>query len=123
MSHKDTAGFILTLLHSATVTHIQHFQAKGEGSYSRHKALRSYYDKVIDLIDTFTESYQGKYELIEEYPEEYDFTKDSLDYLEYMQDYVATKRKKLPQDSELQNIVDEIAHLINSTVYKLKYLK
>jgi hypothetical protein len=40
-----------------------------------------------------------------------------------MQDYVATKRKKLPQDSELQNIVDEIADLINSTVYKLKYLK
>ena len=123
MSHKDTAGFILTLLHSATVTHIQHFQAKGEGSFARHMALGTYYDEVVELIDNFTEAYQGKYELIEEYPEEYDFTKDPLDYLEYMQDYVATKRKKLPQDSELQNIVDEIADLINSTVYKLKYLK
>lgn len=123
MSHKETAGFILTLLHSATVAHIQHFQSKGEGSYSRHKALRGYYNNSVDLIDNFTESYQGKYGLIEEYPEEYDFTKDPLEYLEYMQDYVATKRKKLPQDSELQNIIDEIADLINSTVYKLKYLK
>lgn len=120
MSHKETAGFILTLLHSGTVAHIQHFQSE---SYSRHKALRAYYNNIIDLIDDFTESYQGKYDLIKEYPEEYDFTKDPLDYLEYMQDYVATKRKKLPQDSELQNIVDEIADLINSTVYKLKYLK
>jgi hypothetical protein len=28
----------------------------------------------------------------------------------------------LPQDSELQNLVDEIADLINSTIFKLRFL-
>jgi hypothetical protein len=123
MSHKETASFVLTMLHSATTAHLQHFQVQGEGSYARHKALRSYYNNIVELVDNFTESYQGKYGLIESYGEAYDFEKDPLESFEYMQDYVATKRKKLPQDSELQNIVDEIADLINSTVYKLKYLK
>jgi hypothetical protein len=29
----------------------------------------------------------------------------------------------LPQDSELQNLVDEIASEIDSTLYKLRFLK
>jgi hypothetical protein len=29
----------------------------------------------------------------------------------------------LPANSEIQNIVDEIADLINSTLYKLRFLK
>jgi hypothetical protein len=28
----------------------------------------------------------------------------------------------LPQDSEIQNIIDEITELIDSTLYKLKFL-
>jgi len=28
-----------------------------------------------------------------------------------------------PQDTELQNITDEIAQLIDSTIYKLRFLK
>jgi hypothetical protein len=40
-----------------------------------------------------------------------------------LQGFVEDARKDLPEDSELQNIVDEIADLINSTVYKLVNLK
>jgi hypothetical protein len=32
------------------------------------------------------------------------------------------KANGFPQDSELQNEVDNIANLINSTLYKLKFL-
>jgi hypothetical protein len=32
-------------------------------------------------------------------------------------------REKLPQDSELQNLIDEIKDLIDSTIYKLRFLK
>jgi hypothetical protein len=39
-----------------------------------------------------------------------------------MKDFVEESRAELPQDTELQNLVDEIADLINSTLYKLKYL-
>lgn len=86
-------------------------------------ALGEYYEEIIELVDSFTEAYQGKYGQIEEYPEEYDFIREPLKYLESLQDFVAQSREHLPQDSELQNIVDEIADLINSTVYKLKFLK
>jgi hypothetical protein len=39
-----------------------------------------------------------------------------------MKQFVLEARKELPQDTELQNIVDEIADLINTTLYKLRYL-
>ncbi len=31
--------------------------------------------------------------------------------------------QRVPQDGDLNNIVDEISALVNSTIYKLKYLK
>lgn len=86
-------------------------------------ALGSYYEEIIDLVDQFVEAYQGKYGQIESYPEEYDFIKEPLQYLETIQMFVQQSREHLPQDSELQNIVDEIADLINTSIYKLKFLK
>jgi hypothetical protein len=49
--------------------------------------------------------------------------KDPVKYLESLQNFVADARQDLPQDSELQNLIDEIADLINTTTYKLKFLK
>jgi hypothetical protein len=43
--------------------------------------------------------------------------------MESLQNFVKEARQDLPQDSELQNIIDEIADLINTTTYKLKFLK
>jgi hypothetical protein len=43
--------------------------------------------------------------------------------MESLQNFVKEARQDLPQDSELQNIIDEIADLINTTAYKLKFLK
>jgi len=40
-----------------------------------------------------------------------------------MKNFVAEARKELPQDTALQNLIDEIADLINSTIYKLKFLE
>jgi hypothetical protein len=40
-----------------------------------------------------------------------------------LSDFVQEIRKELPQDSQLQNIVDEILALIDSTSYKLRFLK
>jgi hypothetical protein len=42
-----------------------------------------------------------------------------MQYMTAMKDFVGEARELLPQDSELQNIVDEIADLINTTLYKL----
>jgi hypothetical protein len=119
MQHQKCGLFVLTMLHSATNAHLMHFKTR---SYSQHKALRQYYDGIVDLVDALVESYQGKYGIVEQYPDVYHSPKDPLKYFESLQRFVADARKDLPQDSELQNQIDEIADLINSTTYKLKFL-
>jgi hypothetical protein len=114
--------FVQCLLHSVTNAHILHFQSL---SYSQHKALRVYYDEVSDLVDGFVEAFQGKYGLLTNYKSDYQLPDSNpVVYLTYLKDEVATLRRmpKFPQDSELQNEVDTIANLINSTLYKLRFL-
>jgi len=117
---ENCALFVATLLHSATNTHFFHFTTD---SYSRHKALQKYYNGIVDLIDAFTESYAGKYGKFTTFPSVYHQPKDPVRYMESLQSFVADARQDIPQDSELQNVVDEIAALINTTTYKLKFLK
>jgi DNA-binding ferritin-like protein len=117
---ENCALFVATLLHSATNTHFFHFTTD---SYSRHKALQKYYKGIVDLVDAFAESYAGKYGKFTTFPSVYHQPKDSIKYLESLQNFVADARQDLPQDSELQNVIDEIADLINTTTYKLKFLK
>ena len=116
---KECALFTLTLLHSATNAHLMHFKTR---SFSEHMALGTYYDEIVDLVDGLVESYQGLYGIVEDYPNVYHSPKDPLKYFESLQRFVTDARQDLPQDSELQNIIDEIADLINSTTYKLKFL-
>jgi DNA-binding ferritin-like protein len=117
---ENCALFLATMLHSATNTHFFHWSTD---SYSKHKALAKYYDSIIDLTDTFAESYMGKYGKFTSFPSVYHQPKDPIRYMESLQSFVKEARQDLPQDSELQNIIDEIADLINSTTYKLKFLK
>jgi hypothetical protein len=114
--------FVQCLLHSVTNAHILHFQSL---SYSQHMALGAYYDEVSDLVDGFVEAFQGKYGLLTNYKADYQLPDSNpVVYLTYLKDEVATLRRmpKFPQDSELQNEVDTIANLINSTLYKLRFL-
>jgi hypothetical protein len=85
--------------------------------------LAKYYDSIVGLVDTLAESYMGKYGNLTTFPSVYHQPKDPIKYMESLQNFVADARQDLPQDSELQNIIDEIADLINSTTYKLKFLK
>ena len=47
----------------------------------------------------------------------------TVSYFMGLQKFVDETRGQLPQDGELNNTVDEIAGLISSTIYKLKFLK
>lgn len=114
--------FVQCLLHSVTNAHILHFQSK---SYSQHMALGAFYDEVGDLVDGFVEAFQGKYGLLTNYKADYELPAiDPVAYLTYLKDEVEGLRRMegFPQDSELQNEVDTIANLINSTLYKLRFL-
>lgn len=113
---KDVADFISTLFHSSTVTHFMHLSTD---SYAVHKALGKYYLAIVELTDSFAEAYSGAYQKIKTFPENFHNAKDPVRYLESICDYVKNNRKAMPDDSQLQNIIDEIASLIDSTLYRL----
>lgn len=115
--------FVSTLLHSATLTHLMHFKSK---SYSEHVALSAYYDEIPELVDGLVESIQGAYQtIIDPYPAMFGNgnNDDPLAYMISLRNYVRDYRQQMPQDSEIQNEIDNVANLLNTTVYKLKFLK
>ena len=118
--NENVALFAATLLHSSTNTHFFHWVTN---SYSQHKALGNYYDEIVELTDDLLEAYMGCYEQIKSFPSTYHQPKEPTKYLESLKSFVDDARKDLPQETQLQNIIDEIAQLIDSTLYKLKNLK
>lgn len=125
MEKSVVAEFIGTLLHSATITHFMHLQAQGEGSFAKHMALATYYDEIVDLVDGLAEVIQGCYEeIIAPYPNMFaNVTGDSLEYMRMLKEYVSQTRQNMPELSNIQNEIDSIANLIDSTIYKLRFLK
>lgn len=114
--------FVMCLLHSVTNAHILHLSTN---SYAAHQALGNFYEEIGDLVDSFVEAFQGKYGLLTDYKSDYAIPSNPIDYMNYLKAEVEKLRRepKFPQDSELQNEVDNIANLINSTLYKLRFLK
>jgi hypothetical protein len=112
--------FVMTMLHSQTNAHILHLQSR---SYAEHKALQSYYEHIDGLIDDYVEAYQGLYGIVEGYlGRENKPPSQALEYMLKMSVYLSEGRPHLPPNSELNNILDEMAALIDKTIYKLRYL-
>lgn len=116
--------YIGTLLQSRTQTHIYHLQTK---SFAKHKALQEYYEAIVGMIDAIAEGYQGGYGIIEDISMKASIKNlsddnDTITYMENLKKFCELKREKLPQDKFLQNLYDDVDTLINSTIYKLKYL-
>ena len=116
------AKFLSTLFNSRDQAHIFHLQTS---SYAAHKALNEYYDAIVGLVDDYAETFQGRYGIIRGYtPQKQYFEGDEVvKYFTGLSTYIDSIRTSLPKDSELNNIVDEISALVNSTIYKLKFLK
>jgi hypothetical protein len=113
--------FIGTLMQSRNQAHIYHLQTN---SYAVHKALNVYYEGIIPLIDGLVESYQGKYGILRGYSMDNTIKEDdnALLYFEGLSKFVEMIRTKVPQDSYIQNEIDNVVNLIESTKYKLKFL-
>jgi len=113
--------FISTLFASRTQAHIFHLQTN---SFAAHKALNEYYDEIVGLADGLVESFQGRYGIIKGYSSPSTFKEDDqvINYFEALCKYVESARQSLPQDSYIQNEIDNVVALIESTKYKLKFL-
>ena len=122
---KLMASFISTLFSSRTQAHIFHLQVTGPGSFAAHSALNTYYDEIIGLTDGIVESYQGRYGIITGYKGEGQWIEDITQVVKYFEAlciYVEKNRVSLVQDSYIQNQIDEVVALIESTKYKLSKL-
>ena len=116
---NEAAEFLLTLLHASTNTHLLHWTTK---SYAQHQALGAFYTGLPELVDRLAESMMGKYDTTPTFPVTYYAPANTAkEELNALKDYVAQARTQLPQDSEIQNLVDEIASSINDTLFLLRF--
>lgn len=114
------ATFLSTMLNSATNAHFFHWSTD---SYSKHKALNKYYEEIVELTDDLAEAYFGCYGKITSFPDTSHMPTDPLKYMESLQQFVKEARTDLPQESQFVQLVDNIAQLIDATVYRIKFLK
>ena len=122
-NNGDFAEMMSILLHSQTQAHTLHLQTE---SYSEHKALQNYYEGIDGIVDGLVESFQGKYGIIKGYKsmnlQEWKSTEDTVKYMKGLCEKVIELRDCC-EDSYIQNQIDTVCELINSTIYKLRFLK
>jgi len=121
---KEFAKMASMLLSSQTQTHIFHLQTE---SYAEHKALQAYYEGIDPLLDALVEDYQGEHGIVKGYTSykmvEYSGADAVIKYFDELKNAVTKLRTSVGDYSNLQNQIDNIITLINSTAYKLKNLK
>jgi len=92
-------------------------------SFSEHKALQKFYENIVELMDTLSESYAGIYGRLKDY-EVHDLpnwisTEDTISYYRNCYLWLQDERKTAPQDTWIQNQLDEVAQLLGQTLYRL----
>lgn len=116
------ADFVGMLFLARDVTHSVHLNTR---SYAKHVALQGFYEGVVGLADDFAEAYQGRHGLIG--PITLMSAKKTSNVVEFLQDQLAeidANRYKFcdKEETSIQNIIDEIVSLYESTLYKLRFL-
>ena len=116
---KNVALFVGTMLHSATITHLQHLST---ASYAQHKALQKYYESIPDSVDAYAEAYQGRYGLITGYDVEFHKHRDPKAYVRGLLNFLDEIKPTLPRDTDLVNLFDAVVNDVTSLKYKLENL-
>lgn len=116
--------FVTKLLADRSAAHVAHWRTD---SYSQHVALGEFYDELSDLMDGFVEQYQGYYaKRMEPKVVGLAVSADGIDdMLELSCEWIEANRHQVcdREDSALQNTIDEIVRLYQTTLYKLRMLK
>ena len=122
--HKAMGELIYELLHASTKVHVAHLLST---NYSAHVAMGEFYDSLVDITDGLAEQYQGKEEVLLPYPDQAAIptiktTDEAVKYLRSLYDKIGLVQGMVICSSII-NTMDEIKALINSTKYKLLFLK
>lgn len=114
---------ISKLRFSVEQTQVYHWQSQ---SHSEHIALNEYYDGIPDIVDGIVESYQGKYGIQKGYRlfevRDYSTPEEVINFLKKLDEDVEMLRQSI-KESYIQNQIDNVLQLIETTVYKLENLK
>ena len=114
------AELVCRLFQARTAAHMAHLQTR---SFAEHKALNEFYDDVVGLADSFAETYQGMFGIIEEYPMCPLPNGKAADWIDGLRQWCKKYRSDCCRgETPLENIHDEIMALCASTVYKLRFL-
>jgi hypothetical protein len=120
-TNQTAHEFFMMLLQAAVVAHILHLRTR---SFAEHMALETFYKELPELTDELIEGYQGKHGLVNQYPTTVTMPEsdNGVKLLESLTLFIASNRAKVAPDTEIQNQIDEIQMLINTTANKLKFL-
>lgn len=118
---SKVSEIVAEMMHAATSAHILHL---GTRSVAAHLALDELYKGLPSAVDSLVECWQGKNgRLIEDWPS--GFTPPAgtpLMFVEALSKKFSAERSVLGTDSEIQNLADEIQELLDSALYKLRFL-
>jgi len=116
------ADFLGMLFLARDVAHSVHLNTR---SYSKHKALNIFYERIVSAADDFAESYQGRHGLIG--PISLMSAKKTANIIEFLEDQlkeIEAARYDIvdKSDSSLQQLIDNIIEIYLRTLYKLRFL-
>lgn len=121
-----TAALVSELMNAATSIHKIHLKVTGPGSFAAHKALNELYDALPGHADDLAEGFQGAAEKLLTYedisPKTLNSVEESLSYMRELVIQVTSLQQVMPY-SEIVNDLDLVKSSINSTKYKLLFLK
>lgn len=114
---SNASKFVMMLMNSRNQAHMFHLTTN---SYAQHKALQKYYEGIVPLLDSYAEGFMGAYGRIRLNDLNKRYMSDPKKAKAYFQALLVRIRAlKLPKDTFLTNIQDEIVSLIRATLYKL----
>ena len=119
---KQAGEMVAMVLLGRDLAHRAHWTT---GSYSEHKALQKFYENVVDVLDTFVEQYQGRYnELLNVPLADNEFEGEIADILDQQMAWIEDNRTNIcpREETALHNVIDEIVGTYQRALYRLRFL-
>lgn len=116
MNHDGIRAFLGMLMCGQICLRLLHWNTTNQ---AQHEALGGLYDELADLTDRVAEVYMGIYERFGNVPCQHEELPDPVEYVADMAMMIQAMRADLPNDTQLQNIVDEVAAAVDKTNYLL----
>lgn len=116
MNHEPMKNLLAMLMCGQICLRLIHWNTT---SHAEHKAIGELYDGLAGLTDKLAETYMGIYGRFGNIPCEHTDLPNAVPYVYDMAVMLQSLRIGLPNDTQLQNIVDEIAAAIDTTNYLL----